>query len=124
MFDNHLQKIPVGRFAPSPSGRMHLGNIFTAYMSWKSVRERGGRWILRIEDLDPQRSRREYAFQIEDDLRWLGLDWDEGGVEGIGPNGPYCQSLRHDFYERHYEKLKATMQHSTKYGPIKATPKE
>ena len=105
MFDNHLQKIPVGRFAPSPSGRMHLGNIFTAYMSWKSVKERGGRWILRIEDLDPQRSRIEYARQIEDDLCWLGLDWDEGGLDDFGPNAPYSQSKRGDIYRFYFDKL-------------------
>ena len=67
---------PVGRFAPSPTGRMHLGNAFTALLSWLSARSRGGRWILRIEDLDPQRSKPEYAGMIEDDLLWLGLDWD------------------------------------------------
>ena len=61
----------TGRFAPSPTGRMHLGNLFTALLSWLSVRKAGGRWILRIEDLDPQRSRMEYARQIEDDLDWL-----------------------------------------------------
>ena len=93
---NSPERVPVGRFAPSPTGRMHLGNIFTAYVSWKSVKERGGRWILRIEDLDPQRSRLEYARQIEDDLHWLGLDWDEGGIDGVGPHGPYRQSLRHE----------------------------
>lgn len=89
----------VGRFAPSPSGRMHLGNIYTAVMSWASVRSRSGRWVLRIEDLDPQRSKLEYARQIEDDLRWLGLDWDEGGLADIGPHGPYSQSRRHEIYE-------------------------
>lgn len=89
----------VGRFAPSPTGRMHLGNLFAALLSWLSVRKAGGRWILRIEDLDPQRSRMEYARQIEDDLDWLGLSWDEGGVDGIGDHGPYCQSLRHDIYD-------------------------
>lgn len=89
---------PVGRFAPSPSGRMHLGNVYTAVMSWLSARSRGGRWILRIEDLDPQRSKPEYARLIEDDLRWLGLEWDEGGTDGRGPRGPYLQSLRHDLY--------------------------
>ena len=71
-----------GRFAPSPTGRMHLGNVYAALLSWLSVRSQGGVWLLRIEDLDPQRSRLEYARQIEDDLRWLGLDWDEGGVDG------------------------------------------
>lgn len=89
---------PVGRFAPSPSGRMHLGNIYTAVMSWLSARSQGGRWILRIEDLDPQRSKPEYTRLIEDDLRWLGLEWDEGGTDGRGSHGPYLQSLRHDIY--------------------------
>lgn len=88
----------VGRFAPSPTGRMHLGNLLTALISWLSVRSRGGRYILRIEDLDPQRSRIEYARLIEDDLQWLGLDWDEGGVDNIGDHGPYLQSQRSGFY--------------------------
>lgn len=97
---------PVGRFAPSPTGRMHLGNIFTAYWSWKSVRQRQGRWILRVEDLDPQRSKTEYALLIEDDLNWLGLDWDEGGTAGTGPHGPYSQSLRGDIYLHYFEILR------------------
>lgn len=82
--ENHAA--PVGRFAPSPTGRMHLGNIFTAVLSWLSIRSRGGKWILRIEDLDPQRSKYEYARQLEDDLQWLGLTWDEGGIDDIGPH--------------------------------------
>lgn len=98
----------TGRFAPSPSGRMHLGNIYTAVMSWLSVKSRGGKWILRIEDLDPQRSKEEYARQIEDDLRWLGLQWDEGGLEGKGNGMPYVQSKRHHFYEEALERLKKT----------------
>lgn len=103
--ENSTRPVPVGRFAPSPTGRMHLGNIAAALLSWLSVRSRGGRWILRIEDLDPQRSRREYALQIEDDLRWLGIDWDEGGTDGTGPNGPYSQSLRGEFYSRQLRRL-------------------
>ncbi|MDE5773200.1 MAG: tRNA glutamyl-Q(34) synthetase GluQRS [Muribaculaceae bacterium] len=94
------EDFPAGRFAPSPTGRMHLGNIYTALLSWLSVKSRGGRWILRIEDLDPQRSRRAYAEQIEDDLRWLGLSWDEGGLGDLGPHGPYSQSRRGDIYHR------------------------
>lgn len=66
----------VGRFAPSPSGRMHLGNIFTALLAWLSARADGGEFVLRIEDLDPERSRTEYAQAIRDDLHWLGLNWD------------------------------------------------
>ena len=67
----------VGRFAPSPSGRMHLGNVFSALLAWLSVRSAGGKMILRIEDLDPDRCRPEYAAQLRRDLEWLGLDWDE-----------------------------------------------
>ncbi|MDE6091132.1 MAG: tRNA glutamyl-Q(34) synthetase GluQRS [Duncaniella sp.] len=99
---------PVGRFAPSPTGRMHLGNVFTAVISWLSVRKAGGTWILRIEDLDPQRSRHEYARTLEDDLLWLGLTWDEGGVDDKGPNDPYSQSRRGDIYARYLEKLRRT----------------
>lgn len=79
----------IGRFAPSPTGRMHLGNIYTAYASYLSARQQGGQWILRMEDIDPQRSKREYAEQILDDLDWLGLDWD----------ALYYQSDRYDRYE-------------------------
>lgn len=99
------QNADKGRFAPSPSGRMHLGNIFTALVSWLSAKSRGGKWLLRIEDLDPQRSKIEYARLIEDDLQWLGLEWDEGGLDGKGPNGPYCQSLRDDIYRETLHKL-------------------
>lgn len=98
----------TGRFAPSPSGRMHLGNLFAAAMSWLSARSRGGRWILRIEDLDRQRSKLSHALLIEDDLRWLGLDWDEGGVDSTGPCAPYCQSARGDLYARALARLHET----------------
>ena len=98
----------IGRFAPSPTGRMHLGNAFTALLSWLAARAARGRWILRIEDLDPQRSRREYAALIEDDLAWLGLDRDEGGLDDRGHSGPYSQSLRSAFYNEALERLKAT----------------
>lgn len=86
---------------------MHLGNIFSALMSWLAAKSSGGRWLLRIEDLDPQRSRLEYARQIEDDLRWLGLHPDEGGLDNIGTNGPYRQSQRHYLYARALEKLRS-----------------
>lgn len=79
----------VGRFAPSPSGRMHLGNAFSALIAWLSARSAGGRMVLRIEDLDPRASSRERAATLIDDLTWLGLDWDEG---------PYYQSDRADVY--------------------------
>ena len=67
----------IGRFAPSPSGRMHLGNVFSAMLAWLSVRSAGGKMILRIEDLDPDRCRPEYAEQLKRDLEWLSLGWDE-----------------------------------------------
>lgn len=70
----------VGRFAPSPSGRMHLGNIFSALIAWLSVRAANGRMVLRIEDLDPRCADPERAEQIMADLHWLGLDWDEGPI--------------------------------------------
>ena len=66
----------LGRFAPSPSGRMHLGNVFSALLAWLSAKSAGGEILLRIEDLDPARSREAYAKAIMEDFRWLGLDWD------------------------------------------------
>lgn len=95
-----------GRFAPSPSGRMHLGNIYCALMSWLYARSSGGQWILRIEDLDPSRSRESYARQIEDDLHWLGLTWDEGPQCG-GEAGPYYQSLRTQRYRQYMQRLQS-----------------
>ena len=85
-----------GRFAPSPTGRMHLGNVFCALLSWLSAKSKGGEWVLRIEDLDPQRSRREYAFQLMDDLQWLGLPWD---------GEPVWQSQRGHIYEEYLHRL-------------------
>ncbi len=67
---------PVGRFAPTPSGRMHLGNVFAALMAWLSVRSRQGTMVLRMEDLDTQRTSAEFADTLREDLLWLGLDWD------------------------------------------------
>lgn len=105
---SRAERTPVGRFAPSPTGRMHLGNIFTAVLSWLSVRQRGGRWILRIEDLDSGRSRREYAELIEDDLHWLGIDGYEGGLANNGACGPYLQSERDEIYAEYFNRLRAT----------------
>lgn len=93
-----------GRFAPSPSGEMHLGNAWTALLAWLAARHSGGEMILRIEDLDPDRSRPKYASQIITDLRWLGLDWDEGPDIG-GPCGPYTQDERRDLYNKAIRKL-------------------
>ena len=94
-----------GRFAPSPSGRMHLGNLFCALLIYLSVKSRGGEWILRIEDLDTARCRPDYARQVEEDLRWLGLAWDEGGSTG-GPDAPYFQSERTALYEAALARLR------------------
>jgi len=91
-----------GRFAPSPSGRMHLGNLFSALLAWLSVRSAGGRMVLRIEDLDPVRCQSAYAWQLMEDLEWLGLDWDEGG-ESPGS----WQSSRGALYAAAFEKLAA-----------------
>ncbi len=97
----------VGRFAPSPSGRMHLGNVFCALGAWLAARSAGGRVILRQEDLDPQRCRPEYARQLEEDLKWLGLDWDEGGFDAGGPHGPYRQSARGEVYQSCFDALRS-----------------
>lgn len=97
-------KQTVGRFAPSPSGRMHLGNVFCALMAWLAARSEGGRILLRQEDLDPQRCLRTNADMLEQDLLWLGLDWDEGGSRE-GPHGPYYQSERTAIYEEAFQKL-------------------
>ena len=89
-----------GRFAPTPSGRMHLGNLLSALLAWLDARAAGGTLVLRIEDLDPRRTSTEFAVQLMDDLRWLGLDWDEGGLEP-----PYMQSRRTAFYEEAFRAL-------------------
>ena len=86
-----------GRFAPSPTGAIHLGNVWTALLAWLDARQRGGVFVLRMEDLDPDRSRPHWAAQLLDDLRWLGLDWDEGPDIG-GPYEPYAQDERRALY--------------------------
>ena len=91
-----------GRFAPSPSGRMHLGNLLAALLAWLDVRSQGGTMVLRIEDLDPQRCSLDKARQLVEDLQWLGLDWDEGGLEP-----EYCQSNRSRYYQQAFERLEA-----------------
>lgn len=96
----------TGRFAPSPSGRIHLGNILCCLLAWLSVRQQAGRMVLRIEDLDTARCPQRYARQMMEDLYWLGLDWDEGPEVG-GSNGPYFQSQRTDRYQAALERLEA-----------------
>lgn len=96
----------TGRFAPSPSGRIHLGNILCCLLAWLSARQKGGRVILRIEDLDTARCPLRYGEQMCRDIQWLGLDWDEGPVIG-GPSGPYEQSRRTALYQAALERLEA-----------------
>ena len=86
----------VGRFAPTPSGRMHLGNVFAALIAWLSVRSRSGALVLRMEDLDTQRTSADFADVLRDDLRWLGLNWDQETAP---------QSQRSDVYDRYFEKM-------------------
>ena len=95
-----------GRFAPTPSGRMHLGNALSALLAWLQMRSCGGRIALRLEDLDRARCKPEYAPLLLEDMAWLGLDWDEGPDVG-GPAGPYRQSERLELYERALRRLEA-----------------
>jgi glutamyl-tRNA synthetase len=100
------QATTVGRLAPSPTGGLHLGHARTFLAAWLAARAGGGRVILRIEDIDASRVRPEATQSAIDDLRWLGLDWDEGPDRG-GPAGPYVQSLRLDIYQAALDRLKA-----------------
>ena len=88
----------VGRFAPTPSGRMHLGNVFAALIAWLSVRKDKGHLVLRMEDLDTQRTSGEFAQILREDLLWLGLDWDEETQP---------QSQRSEIYREYFEKLES-----------------
>ncbi len=93
---NNLREVRV-RFAPSPTGDLHVGNIRTALFDWAYARHTGGKLIFRIEDTDRERVTDEYIARAIETLRWLGLDWDEGPEVG-GPYGPYLQSQRLDVY--------------------------
>ena len=88
----------VGRFAPTPSGRMHLGNVFAALIAWLSVRSQDGEMVLRMEDLDTQRTSAEFAEILREDLTWLGLNWDRETPP---------QSQRTSVYDTYFEKLNA-----------------
>ena len=92
-----MEKQIIGRFAPTPSGRMHLGNVFSALLSWLRPRSKGGGWILRMEDLDTLRTKAEYAEVLREDLQWLGLHWDEETA---------AQSTRSAVYDRYFEELR------------------
>ncbi|MCI3919518.1 tRNA glutamyl-Q(34) synthetase GluQRS [Paenibacillus sp. TRM 82003] len=99
-----------GRFAPTPSGPMHLGNVYAALLAWLQIRSAGGAFALRIEDIDRPRSKPEWVDLIFEDLRWLGLDWDEGPDVG-GMYAPYTQSERLERYEAAFRRL-------TEYGLV------
>jgi glutamyl-tRNA synthetase len=94
-----------GRFAPSPTGPLHLGNARTALLSWLAARAEGGAYVMRVEDLDGPRVRPGLEARILDELRWLGLDWDEGPDVG-GPAAPYRQSERLARYAGALERLR------------------
>jgi glutamyl-tRNA synthetase len=94
----------VTRFAPSPTGYLHVGGARTALFSWLLARKTAGRFILRIEDTDVRRNTAAAMQQVIKDLHWLGIDWDEG-PEVDGPNGPYLQSQRRDIYDKYIKQL-------------------
>jgi len=94
----------VTRFAPSPTGYLHIGGARTALFNWLWARHTGGKFVLRIEDTDIKRNTPTATQQVINDLRWLGIDWDEGPEVG-GPNGPYLQSQRKDIYDKYIKKL-------------------
>ena len=96
----------TGRFAPTPSGRMHLGNLFCSLLAWLAAKKEGGRVVLRMEDLDQLRTSSVYAEQAEADLKFLGLFWDEGGSLG-GPHAPYDQGSRSPYYQELLGRLEA-----------------
>jgi glutamyl-tRNA synthetase len=99
----------IGRLAPSPTGAQHVGNARTYLLAWLSSRSRGGRLILRMEDIDSPRIKPGAAQQAIDDLRWLGLDWDEGPDIG-GPHAQYVQTARMEHYEAAFVQLRAAEQ--------------
>lgn len=95
-----------GRFAPTPSGFMHLGNIFCCLLAWLSAKAKNGSIVLRIEDLDTVRCPRKNADRLAADLEWLGLTWDEGAYTG-NTSETFFQSKRFDIYKQYFEKLQA-----------------
>jgi len=97
------------RFAPSPTGQLHVGNVRTAVFNWLLARGQGGTFVFRIEDTDFERSSRESERAMVDDLRWMGLDWNEG-VEAGGDHGPYRQSERLHIYRAHAVELMSRQQ--------------
>ena len=94
----------IGRFAPTPSGFLHLGNVFCSLLAWLYAKSSGGRIILRVDDLDPQRCSRQKADQLARDLEWLGLEWDEGAYVSENSES-YFQSKRSDIYAEYFVQL-------------------
>jgi glutamyl/glutaminyl-tRNA synthetase len=94
----------ITRFAPSPTGYLHVGGARTALFNWLWARRNNGVFILRIEDTDQKRNTPTATKQVMDDLRWLGIQWDEGPEAG-GPHGPYLQSQRREIYEKYIKQL-------------------
>src|SRR3569833_4349753 len=103
---NQHRPEPAGRLAPSPTGAQHLGNARTYLLAWLSIRARGGTVVLRVEDIDSPRIKKDADRQAIEDLRWLGLDWDEGPDRG-GLAGPYVQTQRRKSYEAALGELRA-----------------
>ncbi len=99
-----MQPLIRGRYAPSPTGDLHLGNLRTALLAWLFARCSGGQFVLRIEDLDQPRVRPGTSERMLHDLRWLGIDWDEGPDVG-GPYAPYTQSERQEIYSMYLRRL-------------------
>src|SRR5437870_11207808 len=101
-----MASLPRVRFAPSPTGFLHIGGARTALFNWLWARRTGGKFILRIEDTDRGRSTELSVNAILDGMKWLGLDWDEGPGVG-GPHAPYFQTERLAIYKQHAERLVA-----------------
>lgn len=104
LFANTKSAAVVGRFAPTPSGFLHLGNVFCSLLAWLYAKSSGGRIVLRIEDLDPQRCTRQNADRLARDLEWLGLIWDEGAYASEDSES-YFQSQRSEIYARYFAQL-------------------
>jgi glutamyl-tRNA synthetase len=94
------------RFAPSPTGNLHVGGARTALFNWLFAKNMGGQMVLRVEDTDASRSTKESEKAVLEDLRWLGITYDEGPDVG-GPNGPYRQSERKEIYQKRLQVLRS-----------------
>ena len=108
------------RFAPSPTGHLHVGNARTAILNWLFARHRKGKLVLRIEDTDAERSDSVFYDSLLADLKWLGVEWDEG-PDCPGDYGPYRQSDRFQIYQDYAEQLLAnriTMRHQMLHGHV------